>query len=225
MYRILIVEDDAVIREALREHLSAWGYEVGAVEDFDRVMDEVAAFSPQLILLDLKLPGFNGYYWCREIRRVSTLPIIFITSAGDNLTAVTAMNMGADDLIAKPFDLALLMAKVEALLRRSYGFASASPIMTHGGLSYLSAQASLQYDGKTAELTRNENRIMQTLMENRGKIVSREQLMTRLWETESFVDENTLTVNVGRLRRKLEELGLPELIETRKGQGYLVAAP
>lgn len=225
MYRILIVEDDPVILSALREHLSAWGYEVGAAEDFDDVLREVSDFAPHLILLDLRLPRRGGFYWCREIRRASTVPIMFITSADDSLTAVTAMNLGADDLIAKPFDLSVLSAKMEALLRRSYGFAGASPLLAHGGLIYQSAQARLSYEGREAELTRNENRILQTLMENRGRIVSREQLMTRLWETESFVDENTLTVNVGRLRRKLAELGLPDLILTKKGQGYLVQAP
>lgn len=222
MYKIMIVEDDQVIQQALASHLLGWGYQVHVVLDFDAVLQDFVDQAPQLILLDLKLPQRNGLYWCREIRRVSTVPIIFITSASDNLTAVTAMNMGADDLLAKPFDLAVLGAKVEALLRRSYNFAGLSPLLSHGELIYQVAQGSLQHQGKSCSLTRNENRIMQTLMENRGRIVSREQLMTRLWESESFVDENTLTVNVGRLRRKLEKLGLPDLIETKKGQGYLV---
>ncbi len=222
MYRLLIVEDDPVIASAVAEYLAGWGYQVQAVQDFNRVLEEFAAFGPHLVLLDLKLPVLGGFHWCREIRRVSTVPVLFITSASDNITAVTAMGMGADDLIAKPFELSLLAAKIEALLRRAYGFAVAAPLLEHGGLIYNPADATVQYEGQRAELTKNENRILHTLMERRGKIVSRELLMTRLWETDSFVDENTLTVNVARLRKKLEQLGAMDLIQTKKGMGYLL---
>ncbi len=220
MYRVLIVEDDPVICQAMKEYLSGWGYQVREVEDFAEVMNDFAAFDPHLVLLDLKLPKKGGFHWCREIRRASTVPILFLTSVGDNLTAVTAMNMGADDLMAKPFDLGMLGAKVEALLRRAYDFAACAPRLTHRGLSYDPAGATVRYEEREAELTRNENRILQTLLERRGQVVSRDLLMTRLWETDSFVDENTLTVNVGRLRRKLEELGAEGFIHTRKGMGY-----
>ena len=222
MYRVLIVEDDPVILGAVRDYLQGWGYEVRAVEDFSDVLGTFTGFDPQLVLLDLKLPQFGGFHWCREIRRLSTVPILFLTSAGDNMTIVTAMNMGADDLLAKPFDLGVLGAKVEALLRRAYGFAAAAPFAEHKGLIHNPADATALFEGQSVQLTRNENRILQVLMEHRGKIVSRDLLMTRLWETEEFVDENTLTVNVGRLRRKLEELGATDFIQTRKGMGYIL---
>ena len=220
MYKILIVEDDPVIRQATADYLLGWGYQVHQVEDFGQVLEDFTSFDPHLVLLDLKLPIKGGFHWCREIRRLSTVPILFLTSASDNLTAVTAMNMGADDLIAKPFDLGILGAKVEALLRRAYDFAASAPRLEHRGLSYDPAAATVRFEHQTAELTRNENRILQTLLERRGEVVSRDLLMTRLWETDSFVDENTLTVNVGRLRRKLEELGAHDFIQTRKGMGY-----
>ncbi|MGI6695634.1 MAG: response regulator transcription factor [Christensenellales bacterium] len=222
MYKLMIVEDDPVISRAVAEYLRGWGYEVRETKDFSRVLEDFAAFSPHLVMLDLKLPGLGGFHWCREIRRVSTVPILFITSAADNITAVTAMGMGADDLIAKPFELGLLAAKIEALLRRAFGFGAAAPILEHQGLIYNPADATVQYGEEKAELTKNENRILHTLMERRGSIVSRELLMTRLWETDSFVDENTLTVNVARLRKKLEQLGARDIIQTKKGMGYLL---
>ncbi len=220
MYKILLVEDDPIIRQATLEYLLAWGYQAHAAEDFARVLETFQEVDPHLVLLDLKLPGKGGFHWCREIRRISTVPIVFLTSAGDSLTAVTAMNMGADDLIAKPFDLGVLGAKVEALLRRAYDFAGAAPKLSYRGLVYDPASATVRYEGQQTELTRNENRILQTLLERQGEVVSRELLMTRLWETDSFVDDNTLTVNVGRLRRKLEDLGAEGYIHTRKGMGY-----
>ncbi len=222
MYRLLIVEDDPIIAGAVADSLRGWGYETRIVTDFEQVMRDFADFDPQMVLLDLKLPRYGGFHWCREIRRISTVPILFLTSAGDNLTAVTAMNMGADDLIAKPFDLGVLAAKVEALLRRAYGFAPATPVHEHRGLLHNPAEATAHYAGEQAALTRNENRILQTLMEHRGQVVSRELLMTRLWETDSYIDENTLTVNVARLRRKLDGLGAQDYIQTRKGEGYLL---
>lgn len=222
MYSLLIVEDDPIIRQEVASFFAAWGYEVKAVLDFARVMEDFAAFDPQLVLLDLKLPVLGGYHWCREIRKVSTVPIMFITSAADNLTAVTAMNLGADDLIAKPFDLAVLAAKVEALMRRAYGYAPAQNTFEAKGMLYKPGEASAAFDGQQVELTRNENRILSTLMEHRGQVVSRELLITRLWETDAFIDESALSVNVGRLRRKLEQIGVLDLIKTHKGEGYRV---
>lgn len=223
MYKLLIVEDDPVIAGAMAQYLTGWGYQARTAEDFAAVLEEFASFDPHLVLLDLKLPVLGGFHWCREIRRISTVPILFITSVSDNMTAVTAMGMGADDLIAKPFDLNVLGAKVDALLRRAYGFGASPGVLAHRGLLYHPADATAEYEGKKTELTKNENRILLTLMERRGSIVSRDLLMTRLWETDSFVDENTLTVNVARLRRKLEGLGAENFIQTKKGMGYLLS--
>jgi len=222
MYRILLVEDDPVIAQEVARHLTGWGYEVVIREGFLDLETEFEALDPHLVLMDLMLPGRNGFHWCREIRKLSPVPILFITSAGDNMNAVTAMGLGADDLLAKPFDLSLLTAKVEALLRRSYGYAAPSPVLSHRGLEYDRALALVRHGDREAELTRNEHRILQTLLQNKGSIVPREELMVALWEDDSYVDDNTLTVNVARLRRKLAEIGLPDYIQTKKGMGYLL---
>ena len=218
MYRIFLVEDDEVIAGAVNRHLEGWGYTVRCAQAFDRVLQEFAAFDPQLVLLDISLPFFNGYHWCQEIRKVSKVPILFLTSAGDSVNTVMAMQLGGDDLLAKPFDLQVLSAKVQAMLRRAYDFGPAAHLLSCGGAVLNVSDGTLTVDG--LELTRNEFRILQMLLERKGQTVSREALMTRLWESDSFVDENTLTVNVGRLRRKLEAAGLPDLIRTRKGEGY-----
>ena len=220
MYRIFLVEDDEVIAGAVKRHLEGWGYTVRCAQAFDRVLQEFAAFDPQLVLLDISLPFFNGYHWCQEIRKVSQVPILFLTSAGDSVNTVMAMQLGGDDLLAKPFDLQVLSAKVQAMLRRAYDFGPAAHLLSCGGAVLNVSDGTLTVDGQRLELTRNEFRILQMLLERKGQTVSREALMTRLWESESFVDENTLTVNVGRLRRKLEAAGLPDLIRTRKGEGY-----
>ena len=222
--KVFIVEDDEVIAAAVAEQLAAWGYEVRRVGDFRNVLGEFADFDPQLVLLDIGLPFYNGYHWCSQIRRQSRVPIIFISSASDNMNIVMAMNMGADDFIAKPFDLNVLMAKVQALLRRTYDFGGSSRLIQHKGAVLNLDDGSLSLGNKKLELTKNEFRILQVLMENRGNTVSRDTLMQRLWETDSFVDENTLTVNVARLRRKLESCGLEGFILTKKGQGYMVEA-
>lgn len=222
--KIFIVEDDGVIASAVSGQLSAWGYEARCALDFRNVLEEFAAFDPQLVLLDIGLPFYNGYHWCSLIRRQSSVPIIFISSASDNMNIVMAMNMGADDFIAKPFDLDVLLAKVQALLRRTYDFGGGSRLIQHKGAVLNPDDGSLTVGDRKLELTKNELRILQVLLENRGKTVSRETLMQRLWETDSFVDENTLTVNVARLRRKLESCGLEGFIVTKKGLGYLVEA-
>lgn len=222
MYRIFLVEDDGVIAAAIKKHLDSWGYETVMAEDFESIDAQFAACNPHLVLLDVYLPFFNGYYWCDRIRRVSKVPIIFISSASDDMNIVMAMNMGGDDFISKPFDLSVLSAKVSAMLRRTYDFSAQTALLEHDGAVLDTENASLTVGGERVELTRNEYRIMQTLMENRGRVVTRETLMTRLWESDSFVDENTLTVNVTRLRKKLAAAGLEDYIATRKGVGYIV---
>lgn len=222
MYRILIVEDDRGIAGAIKAQAEMWNLEAVCAEDFRDVLGEFARVQPHLVLLDITLPFFNGYHWCGEIRRLSNVPIIFISSAADNMNIVMAMSMGADDFIAKPFDGSVLMAKVQALLRRSYDFAAASPLLEHRGAFLDTGDNSLTYGGDRIALTKNEYRILLCLMENKGRVVSREKLMERLWETDSFVDENTLTVNVGRLRKKLDAAGLGGFIATKFGVGYIV---
>ena len=192
------------------------------MENFQKVLAEFVAFDPQLVLLDISLPFFNGYHWCNEIRRLSKVPIIFISSASDNMNIVMAMNMGGDDFIAKPFDLHVLAAKVQAVLRRTYDFSGQTSLLEHRGAILNMGDATLTYEGSRVELTKNEYKILQTLLENKGRAVSRDTLMNKLWETDCYVDENTLTVNVTRLRRKLEGVGLSGFIITKKGIGYLV---
>lgn len=222
MYKLLIVEDDAGIAESVKAQAEAWNFEVHAVADFRAVMTEFTAFQPHIVLLDISLPFYNGYHWCGEIRKVSNVPIIFISSAGDTMNIVMAMNMGADDFIVKPFEGSVLIAKMQALLRRSYDFPAAAPMLCHRGAFLNTGDNSLSYGDAKIDLTKNEYRILLCLLENKGKVVSREKLMERLWETDSFVDENTLTVNVNRLRKKLDAAGLEGFITTRFGIGYLV---
>ena len=220
--KIYLVEDDAVIAAAVARHMEAWGCQVRIAQDFSNILEEFRAFGPQLVLLDIYLPFFNGYHWCTEIRKISQVPIIFLSSASDNMNIVMAMNMGGDDFIAKPFDQHVLMAKVQAMLRRTYDFAAAVPVLEHRGALLSTGDSTLTYQGQVIELTKNEYRILLALMENKGKIVSREKLMERLWETDSFVDDNTLTVNVNRLRKKLDAAGLAGFIATKFRMGSLI---
>ncbi len=222
MHKIFIVEDDAVIAEAIRRQIEAWGCQARITKNFENVLAEFADFDPQLVLMDISLPFFNGFHWCAEIRRVSKVPIIFISSASDNMSIVMAVNMGGDDFIAKPFDLNVLTAKVQALLRRAYDFVTPSKLLESGGAVLNMSDATLTYENQKTELTKNEFRILQLLIENKGRIVARDEIMTRLWESDSFVDENTLAVNITRLRRKLEATGLNDFITTKKGVGYIV---
>ena len=222
MYRILVVEDDRAIAREVCRIAESWQFAARAVEDFSSVMAEFAAFDPQLVLLDISLPFYNGYYWCGEIRKVSRVPVMFLSSAADNMNIVMAMNMGADDFIAKPFDCAVLIAKMQALLRRSYDVAASAPVLEHRSAILQLGQQALVYRDRTIELSKNEFRILATLMQNKGRIVSREKLMESLWQTDSFVDENTLTVNVARLRKKLAAAGLEDFITTKVGSGYLL---
>lgn len=222
MYRILVVEDDRGIAEAIKTQAELWSLEAVCAENFRDVLADFARVQPHLVLLDITLPFFNGYHWCGEIRKISKVPIIFISSAADNMNIVMAMSLGADDFIAKPFDGGVLMAKIQALLRRSYDFAAAMPLLEHRGAFLDTGDNSLTFRGEKIALTKNEYRILLCLMENKGKVVSREKLMERLWQTDSFVDENTLTVNVGRLRKKLDAAGLEGFIKTRFAVGYIV---
>ena len=223
MYKIMIVEDDGNMANAMRTQLTAWGYEVYCVQNFRMVTEEFLTEEPQLVLLDIMLPFFNGYHWCSEIRKHSNVPILFISSASDNMNIIMAMNMGGDDFIAKPFDLNVLSAKVQAILRRTYDLAGTIPVLEHRGAILNLNDMTLHYEGQSLDLTRNEFRILQTLLEQKGKVVSRNTLMTRLWEIDSYVEENTLTVNINRLRKKLDELGLKEYITTKVGCGYMIA--
>jgi len=222
VYRILIVEDDPGIARGLGQLIAAWGMEAVTVRDFQNVSGEFAACNPHLVLMDIGLPFMNGYHWCSEIRRVSQVPIIFLSSASDNMNIIMAMNMGADDFIPKPFDGNVLIAKIQALLRRAYSFGESSPVLEHRGAMLNTGDNSLTYQGKQISLSKNEYRILLELMKSRGKVVSREKLMEALWQTDSFVDENALTVNVGRLRKKLEAAGLTDFIETKFGVGYRI---
>lgn len=222
MYRILIVEDDRVIAQTLASHLCRWDYETKCVEDFKNVAEEFRQYDPQLVLLDIMLPFFNGFHWCQEIRRFSKVPIVFLSSANDNMNIVMAMNMGGDEFIEKPFDLNVVTAKVQAILRRTYSFQGTVNVMEYRGAVLNLNDATFVKGGQKAELTKNEFRILQMLLENAGRIVSRDSIITRLWESDEFIDDNTLTVNVARLRKKLELIGFAGMIKTKKGIGYMV---
>ena len=224
MYRILIVEDDSTIAEALKRHLEGWDYETVIAEDFKNIMAEFTRVEPDLVLLDIGLPFYNGFYWCSQIRQVSDVPIIFISSASDNMNIVMAMNMGGDEFIEKPFDLHVVTAKVQALLRRAYSYRGSASLMEYRGCILNLADATVTYQNRKTDLTKNEFKIFQCLLENAGKIVTRDEIIARLWESDAFIDENTLTVNVARLRKKLAQIGLEEAVVTKKGIGYMVEA-
>ncbi len=219
-YKILIVEDDAVIAKEIARHLENWGMQTFIVQDLSQVMKEFARESPHLVLMDISLPFYNGYYWCSEIRKVSSVPVIFLSSASENMNIVMAMNMGGDDFIAKPFDFSVLLAKVQAMLRRAYAFAGQTNLLEYRGVILNLSNTSLEINGESVELTKNEFRILQLLFERRGDIVTREEIMKHLWDGDCFVDDNTLAVNMVRLRKKLQEKGLEQFITTKKGLGY-----
>lgn len=218
----MIVEDDRTIGGLLCQHLSQWGYDAFLVENLANVAGEFAKVMPHLVLMDISLPFFNGYHWCQEIRKLSTAPIIFISSNTGSMDIVMAMSMGGDDFITKPFDLSVAVAKVQALLRRTYDFAGPQPVLEHRGAILDIGEGALIFQDQRILLTKNESRIVQLLMENKGLTVTRDALMRKLWDSDEFIDDNTLTVNVARLRKKLEDAGLPGFIATKKGQGYLV---
>lgn len=222
MHRLFIVEDDAGISSAIARQAGLWALDTFCVQNFKNVMEDFLRFQPHIVLLDISLPFFDGYHWCNEIREISQVPIIFISSAADNMNIIMAVNMGADDFIAKPFDQSVLMAKIQALLRRSYDFARNMPVIEHRGAVLNIGEGTLLYKNEKIALTKNEYKILSCLLKNKNKVVSREKLMEELWQTDSFIDENTLTVNVNRLRRKLESAGLDSFIKTKFGVGYIV---
>lgn len=222
MYRILIVEDDMTIAKVLAAHLEKWGYETRCAENFKNIMNDFLDFEPQLLMLDIGLPFFNGFHWCQEIRKVSQVPIMFLSSLDDNMNIVMAMNMGGDEFIEKPFDLNVVTAKVQALLRRTYAFQGSSNLLEHDGIMLNLGDATVLYQDQKVELAKNEFRILQILFERAGKIVSRDEIIERLWDSDEFIDDNTLTVNVARLRKKLESVGRKDMIRTKKGIGYMV---
>lgn len=221
-YKILIVEDDTTIGEKMKSHLERWAYQVRLVEDFQDVLGEVTSYSPDLILMDITLPYYNGFYWCAEIRKLFKIPIVFISSADDNMNIVMAMDMGGDDFIAKPFDLAVLTAKIGAIIRRSYSYAGQVNVIEHNGVILNLLDAAVSYQGQKAEFSKNEFQIFALLMENAGSIVSRDTIMMQLWDSDNFIDDNTLTVNVTRIRKKLKEIGLEDFVKTKKGIGYII---
>ena len=222
MYKILIIEDDEIIAKSIEKEISNWGFIAKKVTNFQDIIPEFVEFNPQLILLDITLPFYNGYHWCSEIRKLSKVPIVFISSASDNMNIVMAMNMGGDDFISKPFDLNVLVAKIQAILRRTYDFSSQTNLLEHNGAILNINDNSISYNDEKVELTKNEYKILQTLLENKGKTVIRDNLMIKLWETDNYVEENTLNVNVTRLRKKLESIGLTNFIKTKKGIGYII---
>lgn len=221
-YRICIVEDDMGIAKGVKECLEGWGMQVQIVSDFRNVMEEFMEYQPHLVLMDITLPFMGGYHWCQEIRKRSAVPILFLSSASDSMNIVMAVSLGADDFIAKPFDQSVLLAKVQAILRRTYGYGNVLPVIEYRKATLNTGDGTLYFQGDKIDLSKNEYRILLTLMKEKGKIVSREKLMEALWETDSFVDENTLTVNVGRLRKKLEAAGLKGFIQTKFGVGYFL---
>lgn len=223
MAKIMVVEDEIVIRQLIMEELEKWQFETFGTIDFHQVLLNVEEQEPQLVLLDINLPVFDGYYWCQKIREISKVPIIFISSRNTNMDMIMAMNMGADDFVTKPFDLDVLVAKINALLRRSYNYAeNNNETITHNDLVLNVDNGSVDVNGELIDLSKNEYRLLYILMKNHGKILSREKLLRALWDDERFVDDNTLTVNINRLRRKIEQAGVKGYIETKVGQGYIV---
>ncbi len=222
MYKILIVEDDFGIANAIKLQAETWNFNVKIVENFNDVLTEFSEFQPHIVLMDISLPFYDGYYWCKKIRDISNVPIIFISSATDKMNIIMTINMGADDFISKPFDINVLIAKIQALLRRTYDFTSKNSILEHKGAFLNTENNTLTFNEEKLELTKNDYKILLCLMTNKGKVVSRDDLMEQLWETDVFIDENTLTVNVNRLRKKLGSIGLNNFISTKHGIGYII---
>ncbi len=222
MYKILLVEDDEIISKSIMQHLENWDFEVITARDFKNITNEFTECNAHIVLLDLILPFYDGFYWCKEIRKISNVPIVFLSSASDNMNIVMAVNMGGDDFISKPFNVSVLLAKIQAILRRTYDMPNGISILEHKGIILNLNDFTLSYRDKSIELTKNEFRILETLLVNKGKIVSRDTLMMKLWQDDNYVEENTLTVNVTRLRKKLEDLGIDDFIKTKVGCGYII---
>ncbi|CYV68576.1 response regulator transcription factor [Streptococcus suis] len=220
MQKILVIEDDKTISQLVAKNLINWGYQVQEVKDFQMVLEQMEEFQPHLILLDIGLPFFNGYYWCQEIRKTSRVPIMFLSSHDQPMDIVMAINMGADDYVTKPFEMTVLLAKIQGLLRRTYDFVGEQSLLWFEEVSLDLKTMQVSYKQDVEELTRNEFQILRVLFEHGKEVVSREELMRELWNSDIFVDDNTLSVNIARLRKKLAELNLPDVIATKKGVGY-----
>lgn len=221
-YKIFIVEDDEMIANSVKSHLMKWNFDAEYVHDFANVVGEFVNYDPQLVLMDISLPNYDGYYWCEEIRKLSKVPIVFLSSADDDMNIVMALSAGADDFISKPFDLSVLTAKIKAVLRRTYDFAGNTSILKCGNIILDIGEYKVKSEDAEVELTKNECRILSILIENKDTVVSRSDIMKTLWESDEFVDENTLSVNINRLRKKLEEVDAGDMIKTKKGAGYMV---
>jgi len=223
MYCIMVVEDDQALASQLAEGLSKWNFNVSVPGNFDNILEDFVRYKPQLVIMDINLPSFDGFYWCAKIREVSKVPVIFLSSRDSNMDVIMAVNTGADDYITKPFSMSVLIAKIQAVLRRTYDYSSGTPdLLEHMGITLNTGESTLIYSDQKIELTKNELKILVLLLNNKGRVVSRESIMQALWDDDEFVNDNTLTVNINRLRSRLAEIGLPEIIGTRKGQGYII---
>ena len=219
----MVVEDEEIIRQLIMEELEKWQFETYGTTDFNQVFTDFEQEEPQLVLLDINLPVFDGYYWCQKIREVSKVPKIYLSSTNTNIDMIMAMNMGSDDFVNNRFQIDVLIAKINALLRRSYNYAElSSEMMSHNGITLNVDNGSMEINGEIIDLSKNEYRLLFILMKQHGKILSREKLLRALWDDERFVDDNTLTVNINRLSRKMEQAGINGYIEKNVGQGYIV---
>lgn len=221
MAAIFIVEDDVKIRNELTKLLQKYGYECFSSDDFFHMTEAVLKQNPQLVLLDINLPVYDGYYICREIRRQSQIPIIIVTSRDSEADELMSMNLGADDFVTKPYNTQILLARIASVLKRAYPSEPANTLF-HRGLELDLSKSTVRFQGKEVELTKNELRILRLLIRNKGRIIPRDEIMNDLWQSEEFVDDNTLTVNINRLRKKLESIGIEDYLITKRGQGYLV---
>jgi len=219
--KIVIIEDDIKIRNELSQFLNKYGYEIYAPVNFQNIIKDAVDSKAQLILLDINLPIFDGYYFCREIRKVSNAPIIIVTSRASDVDELMSMNLGADDFVTKPYNLQILLARISSVLKRVYD-SEISQAITYKGVSLDISKSVVSFENKEIELTKNEVRILNILMKNNSKIVSRDKIMNELWQSNEFVDDNTLTVNINRLRKKLDDIDLTDFLITKRGQGYLV---
>lgn len=224
MFKIMVVEDDVSLKNIIAKCLTKWGHDVHQIENLENIIEEFKNYNPELVLLDINLPFYDGFHWCNEIRKISKVPIIFISSRNSNMDVIMGVNLGADDYIQKPFSVDVLVAKVNALLRGTYNFVdNNSNQIIHNGVTLDLSTATINYEDNTIELTKNEIKILHELMKYKGQIVSRNKLMKKLWDNDWFVDDNTLTVNVNRIRSKLNEIGLEDFIETKRGLGYIIS--
>lgn len=223
MYKILLIEDDLSLSKNISINIKKWDYEIKTIENFQNILEEFIEYKPDLVLLDITLPYFDGFYWCKKIRDISKVPIIFLSSRDSNMDIIMAVNMGADDFIKKPFSTEILLAKIQAILRRAYSYSDElSDIIEVNSAILNISDSTITYGNNSKELTKNEFKILQILMKNNGHIVSRDNLMRFLWDSEYYISENTLTVNINRLRKSLKDIGLIDFIITKKSQGYMI---